>query len=55
MKNGIRQPQALSSSIGSTFCSTTTVSSASNWPAMMVKYWNEPKKQRLPLREISLM
>ncbi|MNT44454.1 hypothetical protein D3C72_1809810 [compost metagenome] len=53
--NGMRQPQARSSSRVSSCCKTTSTSKASSWPPIRVTYWNEAKKPRLPDSDTSLM
>ena len=55
MKNGMRQPHAVSCSPVMTACRHTSTSDASSWPPISVTYWNEAKKPRLPLIAISLM
>ncbi|MCY1382917.1 hypothetical protein D9M69_709910 [compost metagenome] len=55
IKKGMRQPHSVSSSLLKACCRVTTVSSARICPAIMVKYWKEPKKPRRPAVAISLM
>ncbi len=55
MKNGMRQPKAVSCSAVMKYCSVTRTSEARSWPPIRVTYWNEAKNPRRPLIATSLI